>query len=239
MKTTLQNAIKTSVVAIALAFSGASHAADTYNQNAPGGGMVVDSGSLLFGDTVVGQSGVQGAGVYQMTSDSDFSKQFFAYCIAPTIEAIQGAVYTAHYNSQVDDRIKALFETAFADSVGSDRKQVSFQLALWELNNDDGNLFDTDGKQYFTRLNDTQVEAAQAMLDAISGYKLKNLYTYTTFTGVGADDAVSQPMLGASAVLAVPETETWAMLAAGLGLVGVMSRRRRNEELVNDEKFAG
>ncbi|MET0322485.1 MAG: PEP-CTERM sorting domain-containing protein [Duganella sp.] len=239
MKITLQNAVKTSVIAIALAFSGVSHAADVYNQNAIGGSLVVDTGAKLFGDAMAGESVVQAGGVYQMTSDSDFSKQFFAYCIAPTIEAIQGATYTAHYNTSVNDSIKALFETSYANSLGSDRKQLSFQLALWELNNDDGDLFKVGGEQYFTRNHDSQVEEAQAMLDAISGYRLKNLYTYTTFTGVDGDSNISQPMLAASAVLAVPETETWAMLAAGLGLVGVMGRRRRNEELVNDEKFTG
>jgi hypothetical protein len=246
MKNTLQNAIKTSVVAIALACSGASFAADaTFSVNPLTGTFVKDAAAKLYKNTPVMGTNAQGVSLYQMTDDADLTKQFFAYCIAPSIDIGQDAVYTAHYNATVKDSVKALYEIAYAGSIvdynskATKANQAAFQLALWELNNDDGNLFAKTGDQYFTAHLNPQVEAAQALIDSVGTYKLKNLYSYTTFTGVDAiTDQVSQEMLSVSAISAVPEVETWAMLTVGLGLVGVMGRRRRQEELVDEERFA-
>jgi hypothetical protein len=248
MKNTLQNAVKTSVAAVtlALAFSGASYAADaTFSVNPLGGSHISDAGAKLFKPTAAGTTPTQSTVLYEMTNDDNEAENFFAYCIAPAIDIGQDAVYTANYNATVKDSVKALYEMAYAGTVVDIRStatkanQMAFQLALWELNNDDGNLFATDGKQYFSQNTNLQVEAAQKLINSISGYTLKNLYSYTTFTGIDAvTKAVSQEMLSVSAVSAVPEVDTWAMIAAGLGLVGVMSRRRRKEDVIGDEKFA-
>jgi len=230
MKITLQNAIKTSVFAIAVAFAGASHAEETYNLNPVGGSAIVDAGAKLFIPTP-GPFQSQGASLYQLSTD-DFTKQFYAYCVEPKVEALLDAVYKATATT-VADPVAALFETAFKSTIGNDTRQVSFQLALWELTNDDGNIFDKKGEQYFTH-GIKMAEDAQLMLDALTGYKLQNLYQYTSFTGA-ADGVASQSLLGVSPV---PEVETWAMLTVGLGLVGVMGRRRRKEDTISDEKFA-
>ncbi len=247
MNITLQNVLKSSAFAIAIAVSGVSHAAPvsavTYNQSPVDGGFVVDDGAKFFKEPIIPGFHAQGVSLYQMTSNDSYANQFYAYCFAPAVDTIPNAIYTATFNVVVKDTVKALFETAYANSItsvgtgASTDAQIAFQLALWELHSDDGDLFNTGGMQYYTPGNDVNVEAAQALLDNIRGYKLKNLYTYTSFTGA-LGNQVSQEMLGASpAVSPVPEVQTWAMMGLGLGLLGVMGRRRRKGEVLGDEKF--
>ena len=50
---------------------------------------------------------------------------------------------------------------------------------------------------------------------------IRNAYSYTSLISVNPS---SQTLLTVSAV---PEAQTWAMLVAGLGLLGFMSRRRK------------
>ena len=242
MNFTLQNALKSSAFAIAMAFSGASYAAPapvvTYNQNPVDGGMVVDADAKFFKEPVIPGFSAQGVSLYQMTSNDSYAQQFYAYCFAPTVDTLTNAIYTATFNVFVKDSVKALFEMAYANtltSVGtgdSTDAQIAFQLALWELQDGNSDLF--SGEQYYTRGNDANVEAAQILIDNIQGYQLKNMYTYTRFSGA-VGDQVSQTMLGVSPV---PEVGTWAMMGLGLALVGVMGRRRRKDDGLGDEKFA-
>lgn len=245
MNITLQNALKSSAFAIAIAFSGASYAAPapvvTYNQNPVEGGMVFDADAKFFKEPAAGDFHAQGVALYQMTSNDSYAQQFYAYCFAPTVDTLTNAIYTATFNVFVKDSVKALFEMAYANtisSVGSGdniNAQIAFQLALWELQDGNSDLF--SGDQYYTRGNDANVEAAQLLIDNIQGYQLKNMYSYTTFTGFEGTEQ-SQTMLGVSAVSAVPEVQTWAMMGLGLALVGVMGRRRRKDDDLGDEKFS-
>jgi hypothetical protein len=112
---------------------------------------------------------------------------------------------------------------------------VSFQLALWELKADDGNLYATGGQQYFTNGADARVGDAQAMLSSASQHSvLTNMYSYTTFSGIGANGLAAQELMGVSMAAPVPEASTWAMLAIGLGLIGFVGRRKSGAS----EKFA-
>ena len=245
MNITLQNVLKSSAFAIAIAVSGVSHAAPvsavTYNQSPVDGGFVVDDGAKFFKEPIIPGFHAQGVSLYQMTSNDSYAQQFYAYCFAPTVDTLTNAIYTATFNVFVKDSVKALFEMAYANTltgVGTGQStdaQIAFQLALWELQDGNSDLF--SGDQYYTRGNDANVEAAQLLIDNIQGYQLKNMYSYTKFTGFeGA--AQSQTMLGVSAVSAVPEVQTWTMMGMGLALVGVMGRRRRKDDDLGDEKFS-
>ena len=97
---------------------------------------------------------------------------------------------------------------------------AAFQVALWELNNDNSNLL--TGELRFRSLSNAVVSEANSMLGVATGTgSIKNLYNYTSLSSV---NPASQTLLSVSPV---PEAQTWAMLVAGLGLLGFMARRRK------------
>ena len=75
MNITLQNALKSSAFAIAIAFSGASYAAPapvvTYNQNPVEGGMVFDADAKFFKEPAAGDFHAQGCLLYTSPSPRD------------------------------------------------------------------------------------------------------------------------------------------------------------------------
>lgn len=238
-----KTALKTAALATALAFSTAGQAADpvldAYDHAYNGGGMA----NVRDGDQAFSGIGVQGVAAYDMTNLANASQSFLAFCIAPNIGLVDDAHYFANYNANLTSRyglqtgntIKALFETAYG-SLSSDDSKVAFQLALWELVADEGHL--DAGTQIFHLTDDADdsVKLAYGMLSNANTYLAEGgkltTYSYTTFN-VGNGAPASQELLGAS-IAAVPEADTWAMLTAGLGLIGFMGRRRSNKS----EKFA-
>lgn len=226
----MKNALNTAAFAIALAFSGASHAStdgDAYNHQVqdPSGGLLVDLGAKLINPEPDFPFPAVSVSVYEMTNATDYRQTFLAYCFQPEVALGQFSTYTATYNvssAVVSNSIRALYETSYESTLGNADKQFSFQLALWELQADDGKLY--SGDQSFTVGGDERVTDAAAMLSTASQVTtLKGTYLYTTFTGVNPDNSASQMLIGAAPV---PEADTWAMLAAGLGLVGFMGRRK-------------
>ncbi|MFA9217143.1 MAG: PEP-CTERM sorting domain-containing protein, partial [Sphingomonadaceae bacterium] len=144
-----------------------------------------------------------------------------------------GVEYTAKA-AAVSDDVKRLYEHYFTGSTMSSTQRAAFQLALWELTNDDGNLYamPTTGfapKQYFNTTADAKVTAAAGMLSYAldQSNALTNKYNYIEFDSQGSQSLLS--------VSAVPEADTWAMMGVGLGLIGLMGRRRKSAQT---EKFA-
>lgn len=225
-------AIKAAVIAATLAFSGTAFAADTYNSSPVNnaGGLVVDFGGHNFNGTPF-----VGIPVIELTNTANAQDQFLAFCIQPTVDLQGNTVYTATSGAMPSDAIKALYETSYASTLGNADKQVSFQLALWELKADDGNLYANSGKQYFTSGADARVGDAQSMLSSAAQHSvLNNMYSYTTFSGLGSNGKASQELMGVSMAAPVPEASTWAMLALGLGMIGFVGRRKSSAT----EKFA-
>jgi hypothetical protein len=234
----IQFALKTAVIAAALAFSGASHAEIHYTN--AGNALVAATG----GNSWTGAA-VQSVSVYDLTGTT-LGDHILAFCIEPLVQQASGTAYTEVSNPNLgalfndathtgrDTKVKALFETQYASltNVNADIQKTSrlaFQLALWELVADDGNIF--GGNKYFSSTSTNKyVVQANSMLTGIDGYTLLNTYKYTTFNGL-ANGVASQDLISVSAV---PEADTWAMLAAGLGLVGFMGRRKSRQA----EKFA-
>lgn len=244
-----KNALKTAALATALAFSGASQAAITYEPVALG--IIWNGGATL---TDAGD-----ASVYSLAGTT-LSDAVLAFCIQPTVAQGEATTYTQHNNAVLSvlfptisggidraARIHSLFEQNYASlSTGTEldqaKKRVSFQLALWDLVADDGSLTNTSGLQYINsgssasvvhddNFFDLDLSMAQSMLTQSETLATTNNYKYTWFSGVTGAGAQSQALLSVSAV---PEADTWAMMAVGLGLVGFMGRRKSSK----GEKFA-
>ena len=120
-------------------------------------------------------------------------------------------------------------------------------LAVWDLNgdlvgfNNDMNAFEpdayinmgvmADGKYFFTIGNWPNQPASGDPLNNFAGAKLSDGFTCGTSCtyGQGLQPNVDNWAwnVKVSGVQAVPEPETWAMLLAGLGIVGAVARRRK------------
>lgn len=234
----IKHALNTAALALTLAFAGTAHATQqgdhyTTSKSYASTKLLVDTGGKSFNSPT--SFAVIGVATYEMVNVADAKQTFLAYCFQPEINK-SAKNYTATYwadTSVVSDKVRALYETSYESTLGNVDRQFSFQLALWELKSDDGNLAKTTtGAQYFSVLPsgefaDSRVTLAAEMLgEASKVTKLNGTYLYTVFTSPG-----SQTLIGAAPV---PEADSWAMLAAGLGLVGFVGRRKSKKS----EKFA-
>jgi hypothetical protein len=225
------NAIKAAVLAASLAFSGAASAGQTYSSQAivGAGGLVLNFDGQNFNGTPV-----VGIPVIELTNTVNAQDSFLAFCIQPTVDLQQNTVYTGA-TATLTNSVKALYETSYSSAIKDAEGQKAFQLALWELVADDGNIYANTGAQYFTSGADSSADAAFQMLNLASKHTvLSNMYTYTSFTGTGSNGLASQQLLGVAMAAPVPEASTWAMLGLGLGLIGFMGRRKSGQ----DQKFA-
>jgi MYXO-CTERM domain-containing protein len=201
--------------ALVLASAGAS-AASNLSANLYGGG-VFTAANGDFG----GGSDYVTPGVWQIEFNSN---SFLAYCIAPSVALTSSSNNYSAAAYVASDSVKRLYE-AFYDvsvqnvSLVNNAGAQAFQLALWELKNDDANLL--GGALQFDDLNYSVLAQANSMLGtALGNGAIANKYNYTSLTSV---NPASQELLSVSPV---PEAQTWAMLVAGLGLLGFMRRRK-------------
>lgn len=219
-------AIKAAAVAAALLFSTASHAGLTEVSN-------VDYGNW---DAKIYSHG----GSTSLTTWSLTGVDALAFCIEPDVNANKNASYSVNGSYVVSDYVKALYETSYSDvlsagGVYSVSNAAAFQLALWEAL-DDHDFNNQSSNMYLPNVlsgdpdSDPVTVAAHLMMDKtvafVRDHKVASTYAYTAYSA-----ADSQGMLTVSSV---PEADTWAMMAVGLGLVGLIGRRKSEKS----EKFA-
>ncbi|OEZ59056.1 PEP-CTERM sorting domain-containing protein [Duganella sp. HH105] len=218
-------AIKAAAVAAALAFSSAGHAAINVSEMSHDDAFeYANFDASFFGEPF-------GTTITPWKLSGDVNT--LAFCIDPTTPADFQANYGGNPVAPGSD-IAALYETSYSkvlsNGVYNAKQAAAFQLALWELldNKDFGTgaliLPATGG---LAADNDLVAGYAYTMLgDALNYQGIGGSYVYTEYTAAG-----SQSLLGVSAV---PEADTWAMMAVGLGLVGLIGRRKSEKS----EKFA-
>lgn len=231
MKTLFPGALRASAAAV-LTVCLAGHASAAVDRNL----TISDSLSTIVMTAENGAFGTDGGPfndffavvpvLWTVTYDN---KTFQAYCIDPLV-GLSGSVnkYSSS-NFAASDAVKRLYEHSYTSSVSGDATSAgAFQLALWELVNDNGaangnaNLL-TGQLRFDNTVDDDTVAAANGMLSWAHGNaQITNAYQYTSLTSNQAGYG-SQALLSVSAV---PEAQTWAMLLAGLGLVGFMRRRK-------------
>jgi hypothetical protein len=154
---------------------------------------------------------------------------FLAYCIDPF--QWSSASPAAYNNTSLstlgatrETDVSRLYSQSYAGTSGSGINSAAFQLALWELAKDDGML--TSGEVRSTNHTDSNVVAlASSMIsNAKNGVAGPNQYSFNLYTSGKKQDYLVASM---TSVTPVPEPETYAMLLAGLGLIGFTASRRR------------
>jgi hypothetical protein len=117
--------------------------------------------------------------------------------------------------------VAKLYSQSYAGTAGDNLNSAAFQLALWELANDNGSL--ADGNVHTTGSTDSSVVAAanSMLFNVANNVAGATQYSFTVYTHPTQQDFLVT-------VTAVPEPETYAMLLAGLGLMGAVARRRKN-----------
>jgi hypothetical protein len=124
--------------------------------------------------------------------------------------------------------VGSLFSHAYAGTIGNATKAAGFQLALWEVFNDNRNL--STGAVYKTAYTNaaTVAEAANllASLAAASWTKAAINYDLTMFSNAQAQSYLAAtPSLGGTS-MPIPEPETTVLMLAGIAALGLATQRR-------------
>jgi len=169
--------------------------------------------------------------------DNLASGSFVAFCIEPeqpnalsskgyrtyTVDGFTGAQATL---------LQGLYSSSFS-SVSGVNQQAAFQLAIWEIVRESGSTLSLDqgNGSFFLKTDassgmqllaaNTVQGLANTYLAAAQSYDGAALYSLTKLTNASYQDLVI-----ASQVTAVPEPETYALLLAGLGAIGLVGCRR-------------
>ena len=169
------------------------------------------------------------AGLLNITArpaEGGTSSSFAAFCIDPSQWSNVGL---PDYSSSSDlsslsavnaTWVSNLYSKNYASSIGNATDAAAFQLALWDLAKDDGNL--TSGSVMKTgSTNSTVLDRANDLIAGAKSGAGSAQYSFSLYTSSTAQDYVV-----AHPVTAVPEPETYAMLLSGICLLGFTARRR-------------
>jgi len=169
---------------------------------------------------------------------------FVAYCLSPyTTDAT--SAFTAFYafppnNTALSSQaptIQKLFNQYYAGTINNNANAAAFQLALWEIAVDDGNL--SSGTVRINGSTDSGLVGNTTTLlnnlnnSTYSGPNLYNLMEYmvdrTIVGSIGQNYIVATPSTipQPNTVSPVPEPESYGLILAGLGMLGLILRRRR------------
>ncbi len=180
------------------------------------------------------KNGVRAGLLEFATSDS---KSFTAYCVelgqytSSAFQTYQVGSFIGAQNTNLQNLLSASYA-----SVDTNAERAAFQLAVWELTHEskvgtfsvtDG-IKDKDGQGF--NLNSSSVgyssliTQANSYLDAGAAYTGSGLYQIEKLSNENHQDLLRFNAL--PPVTAVPEPSSYALLMAGLGVIGFVSRRR-------------
>ena len=225
--------IKSTAIAVAVAglFAAQPAAADTllYSYVFPNGYGLVDVSSVTPAQT---KNNVV-AGQFLMT-DVNTSSTFKAWCVDvfPDLAISQSynlqsasAFYTSLGDAGKATALSYLASNSLT-SVTDTEHSAAFALAIWEIVNEtSGSGYSLTGGNFMgTSANSNVITFANSMLGNLSG-------TITMTANVWVQDipGTTQNLV---VFAPVPEPETYAMMLAGLGLMGFVARRRKQNEAV-------
>lgn len=177
-------------------------------------------------DGAVSEDYLSGGMQYKALSGASFE----AFCVeigqSYALAGVQS--YTVGSFGAVQSRqLQGLFSTSYG-LLSSDQDRAAFQTAVWEITHEqDSQLDASQGSYQFAFLNaDSTAEEDAAFLNKVNGflsaadgYQGPAKYQLSKLQHIDYQDLVT--------VTAVPEPGTYAMLLAGLSLVGFVARRRQ------------
>lgn len=163
---------------------------------------------------------------------------FAAYCFDPNQTLKQPGTYTI--SDEANDGISRLFRAAgfngysyATDGVNTNIKQVALQLAIWEVKYDgltassakldplDTTLAGLDLGQFTLGTSSAAVRAATNSLLSAAYNLAPSAYQDVRFFNPAPEFGTNQAL-----VTTVPEPSTYALMAACLGVVGLVARRK-------------
>ncbi len=156
------------------------------------------------------------------------ANSFVAYCIEPSQQNGRAGIARDYalesFSGAQAKLLQGLYATEYA-SLSNYNDKAAFQLAIWEIVRETGSALDVTSGSFHVLGSDATVNSisqlANSFLGTASSYVGPDRYTLVKLTNASLQDLVV-----AAPLTAVPEPETYALLLAGLGIVGLKVRRR-------------
>lgn len=253
-KNARQHSLAIALASVAL-FAAQPAAADTIQLNgfwAGSGTVTIDFTGINWHDgaTVTGLHEVGGSGgfrTYNLTTDPGRVNAFQSWCVdifhsfsfvvnaldvlKPANIALAGSSATSPtaFSQQAATDLGRLFTNHHAAidlTSSSGTNQAAFQLAVWEIVNERSGAYSLSGGDF--RATGTGSALAATWLSELStaSASLYDVNIWTVQSVITTGHGYAQDVAVFSKIPPVPEPETYAMLLAGLGLMGFAARRK-------------
>lgn len=159
-------------------------------------------------------------------ADAASATSFVAWCAELTQTFSFGVDYdytlvtgAAHFGATTADNLSRLF-TAAQGFVVDKYTSAAMQAGIWEIMYEHDPSFSLTGGTF---MGAAAKPAGQAAFNIVNGFLL-NLATYSADVRIDVlESSTHQDFL----VATIPEPETWMLFGLGLGVVGLLKRRRR------------
>jgi hypothetical protein len=219
--------IKSTAVAVAVAglFAAQPALADTLTYNGSWNGLGYGSATITSLSPALTE-GVPAGAIAMTNTTPNPDVSFQAWCVDIFHTLASSSSYTLQnatsFYASDPGKATALSELAShsLSSVTNTTNSAAFQLAVWEIVNEtSGHGYSLTGGNFRASSESAVINAANSMLGNLSGpiTLTANVWAQNT-PGSTQDLVVFAP---------VPEPETYAMMLAGLGLMGFVARRRK------------
>lgn len=234
--------LRTAPIAVALSLLAtvpAAHAATTaateatlaWNGNAARTGVRInafDGNNRVFGGLAHELSYARLAG------DSTLASSLGAFSVEPlqTNSRLAATYEQSVFGGATGSLLAALYTTSYkTTATWDDTTQAAFQVAVWELTQEKAGT--TGSTLYDVRSGSFSASGANAVTE-MAGSFIGQALAFTGTSGYAVyrlsngryQDMVTASRLSTDLVSQVPEPQTYAMLLAGLGIVGLLVRRR-------------